>query len=76
CVRCSKTLEMAWGICPYCATPQAVIAVDDVGAVRGVVGDTSARAPMAEQRARRRATRESSPPPASSGGSLEFVDGE
>lgn len=76
CVRCSKTLEMAWGICPYCATPQAVVAVDDVGAVRGVVGDTSGRAPMAEQRARRRAARESSPPPTSSSGSLEFVDGE
>lgn len=76
CVRCSKTLEMAWGICPYCATPQAVVAVDEVGAVRGVVGDTSGRAPMAEQRARRRAARESSPPPTSSSGSLEFVDGE
>lgn len=76
CVRCSKTLEMAWGICPYCATPQAVVAVDDVGAVRGVVGDTSGRAPMAEQRAPRRAARESSPPPTSSSGSLEFVDGE
>ncbi len=77
CVRCSKTLEMAWNICPYCATPQAMMAADDGSAAR-TAADFGNRAPMAEQRARRRATREGSPSPRTTdaGSSLEFVDGE
>lgn len=76
CVRCSKTLEMAWNICPYCATPQAVMSADDGGSVR-VPADLGVRAPMVEQRARRRATRDgSSQPRTSESGALEFVDGE
>lgn len=76
CVRCSKTLEMAWNICPYCATPQAVMSADDGSTVRASA-EYSPRAPMVEQRARRRATREStSTPRTDASSSLEFVDGE
>jgi RNA polymerase subunit RPABC4/transcription elongation factor Spt4 len=75
CTRCQKTLEMAWNICPYCATPQAVIGVEEVAASR--TADYAPRAPMVEQRARRRATRDTAPPPSDgASSSLEFVDGE
>jgi RNA polymerase subunit RPABC4/transcription elongation factor Spt4 len=79
CMRCGKTLEMAWNICPYCAAPQAVVAVDEVLSSRSAVPVAeSARAPMAEQRARRRAARDAGTGsrPADAASSLEFVDGD